>query len=196
MQTLILVSASPRRQQLLRQMGINFIPAPSHIDEVYDRQDNPQEVALSLANQKLQAFLSGPAHTGYGWCLAADTLVSLDNIIYGKPHTQQQAQDFLQQLAGKTHKVYTGLAIYGLDSGETLTLVECSEVEFLPLSEAMINWYLQSGEWQDAAGAYKIQGRAQCLIKATRGSFSNIMGLPMHQVFKLLTQLGYNFSIS
>jgi septum formation protein len=194
MKTLILASASPRRQELLKQAGIPFHAAPSRIDEVYSADENPETVAVRLAGDKLKAFLNNERSTGCHWVLAADTFVHVGSTIFGKPESREEAEVVLRTLSGKSHAVYTGLAIYSKEEGRTVSAVEQSTVEFLPLSDSDIEWYLDSGEWQDAAGGYKVQGKAQCLIKAVHGSVSNIMGLPLHRVYAILKELGYRFS--
>ncbi|MCL2519565.1 MAG: Maf family protein [Spirochaetaceae bacterium] len=193
METLILASASPRRQELLKTVGIPFRAAPSNIDETINEGEGPKEAALRLAGGKINAFLQNERSIGCHWVIAADTFIYLDGAIYGKANSRDDAEQLLKKLSMRRHQVYTGLAVYNRGEGRTVTTVEVTEVEFLRLTPEDIDWYLDSGEWQDAAGSYKIQGKAQVFIKAVHGSVSNVMGLPLHRLYAILKELNYKF---
>ncbi len=179
---LVLASESPRREQILRMLGFNFTIAPSGVDETIPANLAPDQVpevlaqakALHVSQQKKDALILG-----------ADTLVVLDDRILGKPSTPEEALEMLRFLGGKTHKVYTGvaLALGGkiIDSG-----VACSEVTFVQHSENDLKAYVQTGEPMDKAGAYAIQGRGAFLVEGIRGCFFNVMGLPVQLTLRLL----------
>ena len=127
------------------------------------------------------------------WICGADTLISLEGKIYGKPADRDDARRMLFSFQGKTHEVISAVALY---NGRAQT-VDCrsvvSTVTFAPLTPGEIEWYLDSGEWQDAAGAYKIQGLASCLISAINGSYSSIVGLPLREFYAMLRDNGYPY---
>ncbi|MEN9985932.1 MAG: hypothetical protein RI925_1434, partial [Pseudomonadota bacterium] len=174
---LYLASASPRRRELLAQIGLDCIQLPMDIDESVQVDENPADYVLRLAAAKAQA----------GWqhllanalpqrpLLAADTTVTVDGEILGKPADAAEARAMLARLSGRSHEVLTGVAVCQGDSVQTALSV--SRVELLPLSTAMIDGYIASGEPFDKAGAYGIQGRAAMFIAHLDGSYSGVMGL-------------------
>lgn len=191
MDTIMLISSSPRRQELLRNAGFTFRAAPSGIDEALGPGEDPKAAVLRIAHEKLNDFLKKDQILGCNLALAADTFVHIGGKNFGKPESREQAEEFLRTLSGRIHQVYTGMVLFSRRTNQCLDCVELSEIRFVPLSDADINWYLDSGEWQNAAGAYKVQGRAQCLIETIRGNLSSVMGLPMHRLYEMLRGLGY-----
>lgn len=191
METIILASASPRRQELLRLAGIPFIASPSRVNEIMPPAEDPQRSALRLANQKLDVFLTSPHSSGCAWVLAADTFIRFNGVNIGKPADRDEAYDILLKISGNQHTVYTGMSLFSKKHNRRVECVEITQVRLCELSPETLEWYLNTGEWQDSAGAYKIQGKAQCIIEEIKGSFSNVMGLPLHQLYKMLAQLGY-----
>jgi septum formation protein len=194
MDTLMLISASPRRQEMLKNAGISYRSAPSHIDEAMTNDEHPADVVQRLALAKLEAFLSKDMILGCKWALAADTVVHYMGCNIGKPLSRDEAEQTLKQLNGQTHQVYTGMTLFSRHTGKRYTCFDVTNVTFQVFSNEDLQWYLDSGEWQDAAGAYKIQGRGQSLIQSIQGSLSNVMGLPMHKLYRLLRDLNYQFS--
>ena len=185
---LVLASASPRRLELLRQIGI--VPdrvEPAGIDETPRRDEMPAAYALRLAEEKLRAVM--PRYPG-AYILAADTVVACGRRILPKPLDEAGARRCLELLSGRRHRVHSGIALSSPDGRLALRRVD-SQVAFKRLSEAEIAAYLASGEWHGKAGGYAIQGRAAALIRFVSGSYSNVVGLPLFETAQLLAGRGY-----
>jgi len=185
---LVLASASRRRLDLLRQIGIEPDRIdPADIDEIAQPGELPPSHAMRLAEEKARAVM--PRHPG-AFILAADTVVACGRRILPKPADPATARSCLELLSGRRHRVHSGIAV--VDPNERLTLRRVdSHVAFKRLSEAEIAAYLRSGEWQGKAGGYAIQGRAAALIRWVSGSYSNVVGLPLFETAQLLTGRGY-----
>ncbi|MCL1930391.1 MAG: Maf family protein, partial [Treponema sp.] len=125
------------------------------------------------------------------WVFAADTIVVLKNEIFGKPAGRDDARRMLERLAGQRHEVITAMALYNGRQKTTDSRSKTSEVAFAPLSGAEIDWYLDTGEWEGAAGAYRLQGLGACLIEAVNGSPSGVAGLPLRDFYAMLRDSGY-----
>ena len=190
MHTIILASGSPRRIEILRNLGIPFSISPQNIDESFAGSD-PVEESQRLARDKLRALLSGLKGTTT-WALAADTFIHFKGEFYGKPSDRGEAGRMLEAFSANEHSVVTGLAFCSPSLGITTTATE-TRVTFAPLSPEEIEWYLDTGEWEDAAGAYRAQDRGAVLIEGIRGSFSNVMGLPIRAFYGMLRQHHYPF---
>jgi len=185
---LVLASASPRRLDLLRQIGLEPDQVdPADIDEVPRPGELPPAHAIRLAEQKARAVM--PRHPG-AFVLAADTVVACGRRILPKPVDSATARSCLMLLSGRRHRVHSGIALAGPDERLTLRRVD-SQVAFKRLSEAEIAAYLCSGEWRGKAGGYSIQGRAAALIRWVSGSYSNVVGLPLFETAQLLAGRGY-----
>ncbi|SLN31237.1 Maf family protein [Oceanibacterium hippocampi] len=185
---LTLASASPRRVQLLRQLRLE--PAavdPAEIDETPRAGESARLLAGRLASGKAAAV--APRHAGH-FVLAADTVVALGRRILPKAEDEASARHCLNLLSGRAHRVYTGLALIAPD-GREATRVVASRVTFKRLDRAEIDGYLASGEWHGKAGGYAIQGLAAAFVSALQGSYSAVVGLPLHETACLLTGLGY-----
>jgi septum formation protein len=183
---LILGSASPRRKELLAGLGI--VPdliLPPDIDEDPRKGELPRPYALRLAGEKARAVSAGPEDI----VLCADTTVALGRRILGKPADAGEAAAFLTALGGRRHQVITGIAVRRGD--RVLTRESLSVVKMKRLSDAELNAYLASGEWQGKAGGYGIQGLAGAFIPWISGSFTGIMGLPVAETAALLAAVGY-----
>ena len=188
MARLVLASASPRRLELLRQIGI--VPDavdPAEIDETPWPRELPAAHVARLARTK--ADVVRPRHPD-AFVLAADTVVACGRRILGKPEDEAAARRFLQLLSGRRHRVHGGVAIVAPD-GRIATRRVVSQVAFKRLSEPEIAAYLATGEWRGKAGGYAIQGRAATLVSWMQGSYSNVVGLPLYETAQLLTGLGY-----
>ncbi len=182
---LILASASPRRADLLAAAGFAFDVMPVEIDERVLGAERPADYVARLARQKARDI----ARRNSGRpVLGADTAVVVDDRILGKPADAAEAGRMLQMLSGRSHKVLTGVAVC-LDDREAGE-VACTRVRFLQLSAAEIAWYVASGEPYDKAGAYAVQGFASRFVESIDGSYSNVVGLPVATVYRLLKQLG------
>ena len=186
---LILASASPRRRELLIQAGFTFQVHPAHIPEDPHPNEDPIAYVTRLAREKAQAVFaeyssktSDPLQV-----LGADTTVTLDNQILGKPEDSADAARMLRLLSGRTHRVITGVALVTAQSTQVAS--EVTAVKFLTLSEEDISAYIATGEPMDKAGAYAIQGRAARWIPRIDGDYFNVVGLPIALVSTLLESL-------
>ena len=181
----ILASGSPRRQQLLCQITEDFSVLPSQIEERRDPSWTAQELPRQLAAQKaLDVSSRNPAALVIG----ADTIVSLDGTVLGKPRDEADAADMLRSLSGRTHQVYTGVAF--CQDGKVLSsFVQCTEVDFYPLTERQIQRYLATKEPFDKAGAYGIQGKGGLFVRGIRGDYFNVVGFPLARAAQELEQL-------
>jgi septum formation protein len=183
---LVLASASPRRLELLIRCGIAVEVIRADIDEAVLPDELPEACALRLASAKA-ASVSARAPGRH--VLAADTVVALDRVILGKPADPAEARRMLAQLAGRTHRVVTGFALHG-PAGEASARAIATEVEFRYLAARDIDGYATTGEWRGKAGGYAAQGIAAAFIVAVRGSFSNVVGLPLAEVLIELGRAG------
>lgn len=186
---LILASASPRRKDLLAQIGITpsgIIPAD--IDETERKSELPRDLALRLATEKAQAVA---AKHQDAFVLGADTVVGCGRRILPKTETEEETRDCLAMLSGRRHHVYGGIAIV-TPGGQTISRLCDTVVQFKTLSPRDIETYIQSGEWQGVAGGYAIQGLAGAYIKSLRGSYSNVVGLSLYDTMNMLHGAGFN----
>ncbi len=179
---LILASASPRRAEILRSLGIPFLVRPTDTPEEILPGETAEAAALRLAEEKAA---SAAAREPQRWVLAADTLVFLDGAVLGKPRDDEESRETLSRLSGREHGVVTGLSLRrGATSGRTVSVI--SRVRFAPMSKDEIAWYVATGEPRDKAGAYGVQGLGARFIAEIRGSFTNVMGLPAREAYELL----------
>jgi septum formation protein len=188
--TIYLASRSPRRAELLQQVGLNFIVLPSDIDEAPLLNEQSHEYVVRLAAEKAQACFARvqiDQATLYP-VLAADTAVSVDGRILGKPQDDDDAFQMLSSLAGRWHEVHTGIAVATISGVKTA--ISSTRVEMPKLSDEKILAYVATGEPRDKAGAYGIQGLASTMIKRIEGSYSGVMGLPIYETTMLLEQAG------
>ena len=186
---LVLASASPRRAELLRAAGIEFDVLPADVDEAMDPEDQPDGYARRVAQLKAEAVI--PQAPGRP-ILGADTIVVIDNEVLGKPADAADARRMLGLLSGRTHTVMTAVCLVnpGAESGRVQTRVARTSVEFAPLTQAEIAWYVASGEPAGKAGAYAIQGLASRFVTRIDGSYSNVVGLPVALVCDLCKKAG------
>lgn len=187
---LILASASPRRRELLRVAGIDFKVIPSRIPETDHAAGNPARSALRFARAKAEAVAGRQVGHGDCWYLAADTIVVLAGEILGKPRNRAEARRFLRRLSGQSHQVISGYCLLGPATGARVERAVRSLVKMRELSAAEIEAYLDTDEPYDKAGAYAAQGKGAALIAAIRGSYTNVVGLPMAEVVNDLLRLG------
>lgn len=183
---LILASGSPRRRQLLEQIGLTFAVRSSDVDESVSPGLTPAQVVESLSARKGEA-VAAEAVPG-DLVLSADTVVALDGAILGKPRDRAEAEAMLTALSGRTHQVYTGVTL--LQDGRRLTEHEVTAVTFRPLSPEEIAAYVSTGEPMDKAGAYGIQGLGALLVERLEGDYFNVMGLPLCRLGEMLAQFG------
>lgn len=181
---LILASQSPRRRELLEQIGIEFTVQPSTVEEKITETD-PRKVVQELAHQKAEDIA---ASVSEGTVLGADTIVVLDGKIMGKPKSRKHAVEMLQSLQGRTHSVFTGVALIrkGAGSEQTLQFAEETQVTMYPMSREEIENYVDTKEPMDKAGAYGIQGRCAAFIERISGDYNNVVGLPVARIYQEL----------
>ncbi len=185
---LYLASRSPRRRQLLEQLGLSFGTLDVRVPEVRAADEPAEDYVSRVAREKAGAGLLKLSGVAGAVVLGADTEVVLEDEVFGKPADAGHAADMLCRLSGRTHRVLS--AVWCVDSGREEQVFSISAVEFAQLSKAQIAQFVASGEWQGKAGAYAIQGRAAAFIAHLSGSYSGVMGLPLHETVALLERFG------
>lgn len=192
-ETIVLASASPRRLELLRQIGVEPEVVVSHVEEVVTSQV-PEQVVMELSRQKAEDVAeSQKAGT---LVIGSDTVVSVDGKILGKPKTHAEAEEMIRSIAGRTHQVYTGVCmVLKAEKGAedtVLNFYDETEVEVYPMSDEEIKSYAESEEPMDKAGSYAVQGVFGRYIKGLKGSYANVMGLPISMVYQEMKKIGGN----
>ena len=187
---MILASNSQRRQEILKDAGFNFKVMTSNIEEISDKE-NVIERILDIAEKKLEQIAKNNVNE---FILAADTVVELDKNIFGKPKDREEAFKFLKILSGRVHKVITAYVFKNISKNILIKEVVISEVKFFDLDNETINWYLDTGEPFDKAGAYGIQGYGRVLVERINGDYYSIMGFPISNFLKNLRKIGYKIS--
>ncbi len=184
MPDLVLASASPRRRDILRALGLDFSILPVAIDERRLPGETPEEMVLRLARAKAAAAADGSARLIIG----ADTAVVLGDEVLGKPRDEAEGVRMLLRLSGKVHRVLTGVAVRGASG--VADAISCTEVTFRRISRDEARDYWHSGEPADKAGAYGIQGRGGVFVERLEGSYSGVVGLPVFETAELLSRAG------
>lgn len=186
MKRLILASASPRRRELLAQIGLEFTVIPSHAEEVITKQI-PSEVVEELSAQKARDIA---ASVEEGIIIGADTVVCQDGKIMGKPRDRADARRMLRQIQGGSHSVFTGVAVLVKERGSEVctTFSKETRVQVSPMTEQETEKYLDTGEPMDKAGAYGIQGRFAAWIEGIEGDYNNVVGLPVAALYQVLKE--------
>ena len=187
---LILASASVRRAEILHDAGFSFSILSSAVDETPYPGESAHDLVQRLAVAK--ADLVAARAPGPAIVIGADTEVTLENHIFGKPRSSDEARHMLEKLSGRTHAVVTGVALIRIPDAKRLTFVESTLVHFATLSAEEISRYLSTGEPHDKAGAYGIQGRAGRYIPRIEGCYFNVVGLPLARLQHALTALGWS----
>ena len=215
MEPIILASSSPQRQEYFTMLGLPFMVIRSSVEEIIDRKNirrSVEELAMRKA-LNVSRLLCGEEHhradaapdtalirnfagsmpAANLWIAAADTIITIGGEIYGKPRDREDAGKMLGILQGRTHEVITAAAL--LNKGKNVS--DCrsvaSKVTFKQMSAAEINWYLNTNEWEGAAGSYRVQGLASCFIGGISGSFTSIAGLPLAEFYDMLRDNGYPY---
>ncbi len=184
---LILASASPRRQDFLRWMGLHCQIEAADIDESRREGEEPESFVLRLAREKGEAVARNfPSH----WVISGDTVVCLDSQVLGKPQGREEAVAMLMQLSGRTHRVLSAYSVIHQQQGIAECDFACTEVTFTSFSEAVARAYVETGEPLDKAGSYGIQQCGVALVASINGSYSNVVGLPLAELLALLERLG------
>jgi septum formation protein len=193
MDTVILASGSPRRRDLLTRVKVPIKVVSPNIEE--DRVDagSAAELVVELARRKVEAVLEMFKTESPRWVLGVDTVVEIDGNILGKPGGIDEAESMLRALSGKVHRVYSGMALL-VERGKGLdTQVVRTEVMFRAMDPTELRFYLDTGEWAGVAGAYRIQERGAFFVEWVRGSYSNVVGLPLEAFYVILRRNEYHF---
>jgi septum formation protein len=175
---LVLASRSQQRRGILEQLGIDHRVVPADVEEA--TQGEPRQLVVDNALRKARAVEGERV-------LGVDTVVVLDGRVFGKPADAGEAETVLRRLSGRTHEVWSGIAL--LAAGEERTASALTRVRFRRLEEPELRWYLGSGEWRDRAGGYAIQGRGAALVESVDGDFWNVVGLPVAELLRLAPDL-------
>tara|TARA_B100001123_G_scaffold450501_2_gene621585 strand:+ start:2053 stop:2667 length:615 start_codon:yes stop_codon:yes gene_type:complete len=185
---LVLASKSPRRKVLLKQIGlVSFDMVGANINESIKPNERPRDAAVRLALSKAKTVSLDRSDA---FVLGADTIVARGQTVFHKPANCKEAYKCLKNLSGRKHQVYTGVAVCRPD-GRSFTKLAISIVTFKRLSGEEISSYIATEEWRGMAGGYAIQGKAAAIIKHISGSYSNIIGLPLHETMQLLSGIGF-----
>jgi len=184
---LILASKSPRRYELLKQVGLDFEVIPSGAIEDFLNTEFPQDHVIRLAEAK-----AGDVASQYPdrWVVAADTIVYINGSMLGKPKNQKEALEMLRRLSGQEHNVLTGFCVCHLGKGKNDKGAVQTAVRVKALTSVEMDWYVKTGEPFDKAGGYAIQGIGSFMIESIQGSYTNVVGLPLCELIQLLTRLG------
>lgn len=183
---LVLASSSPRRRELLKTIGLEFVVLSPEIDENIENSSKPEELVVELARQKAQA-VEQKVDKG-DIIISADTIVVYRKSILGKPTDEYEAFNMLKRLSGKWHKVFTGVCIR--ITGEEITFYEVTKVKFRELQDEEIVYYISTKEPLDKAGAYGIQGLGGAFVEKIVGDYTNVVGLPLPKLWKILFDRG------
>jgi len=184
---LILASKSPRRYELLNQLGLDFEVIPSRVTEDFFQKESPQDHVIRLAEAKVRDVAGRYPDC---WVLAADTIVYMNESILGKPKNREDATGMLLRLSGQEHWVLTGFSVCYLEKGKGDREAVRTAVKMKKLTHAEMEWYVQTGEPFDKAGGYAIQGIGSFMIESIRGSYTNVVGLPLCELIQMLNRLG------
>jgi len=186
---LVLASSSPRREELLKRLGLNFTIVPSKINEDKFKSIAPELMVQKLAQKKAEEVAALVEDT---IIIAADTIVVKNKEIIGKPENKNDAKKMLQKLQGEKHTVYSGITVLSTETNNLLVDVDSTEVYLRSMNKQEINNYINTGEPFDKAGSYAIQGLGGIFVEKINGSYFNVMGLPIHKLAIMLKEFGIN----
>ena len=184
---LILASTSPRRRDLLSSLGLQFHVVPAELLEIPAPHEAARDFAVRVAEKK--ALVVGTRYP-HAWVIGADTIVVVDGEILGKPLNRADAKRMLQRLTDREHVVVTAYVLVNIAKGKKLEGVEETRVKINALEEQEIEWYINTGEPYDKAGAYAIQGKGAFMVEWIEGSYTNVVGLPLSQLVRLFKDAG------
>jgi septum formation protein len=190
-ETIILASGSPRRQELLSRVRIPFKAFPPNIVEEFDHIAEVSERVRQIALKKIEAVVAGFPQESPRWVLGLDTLVELDGRALAKPSGPEQAVEILQKLSGRVHRVFTGIGLLPARGAEVDLRCAVTEVKFARMTPQELEAYVDTGEWSGVAGAYRIQERGGFFVEWIRGSYSNVVGLPLETFYGILKHNKY-----
>ncbi|GHV38826.1 septum formation inhibitor Maf [Clostridia bacterium] len=192
MQNVILASASPRRKELLEQIGLSFTVLPSDFDEsrVMNEEKDTEQMVLKISSAKAESVAAKVNGVVIGVVIGADTVVSIKGEVLGKPENEERAVEMLSRLSGKTHTVYTGVTIINIGSGRKISFAEKTDVFMRHITSEEIFAYVRTGEPMDKAGAYGAQGKGARFIERIEGDYFNVVGLPICRLVCELKNFG------
>jgi septum formation protein len=188
MDSLVLASKSPRRREILKQLGLPFIVCSIDIDEEKGYRRTVRSSVMNLSRKKVDA---AAVQFEEGLIVGVDTVVHFNGRVLGKPESGTEARLFLKMLSGNSHQVLSGITVRDACSGLRRTSCSVSTVHFTKMDVSEIDRYVQSDEWVDKAGGYAIQGRAALYIRSIEGSYYNIVGMPVEELYRLLKGFSY-----
>ncbi len=191
METIILASGSPRRQELLSRARIPFKAFPPNVSEELDHIPDVSERVQQIALKKIEAVVAGFPQDSPRWVLGLDTLVELGGQALAKPSGPEQAAEILRKLSGRVHRVFTGIGLLPVRGAPVDLRCAVTEVKFAPLSAEELAAYVETGEWSGVAGGYRIQERGGFFVEWIRGSYSNVVGLPLETFYGMLKHNRY-----
>lgn len=187
---MILASASPRRKEILENFGFSFKTVVKNTDEISDKESVKEKI-LEIAEKKTKAVaIDFPNENVIG----ADTMVVIDNKILGKPHSKEEAFNMLKSLSGKAHEVITAFSFINLSKDISYCDYEITKVYFKNLTDEEINWYINTNEPMDKAGAYGIQGKGSFFVQKIEGDFFSVMGFPLGKFVRFLSSAGFDLN--
>ncbi len=184
---IILASGSPRRRELLESIGMEFTIRTSNVPEERQPNEPVRSYVERLASEKARAVATESPDS---WVVAADTVVYLDDLVLEKPLDEDDAVKMLEKLAGRTHTVFSGVALVRAASRSSIVESVRTQVTIAPLERRTIEWYVATGEPMDKAGAYAIQGKGSMFVERVEGSYTNVVGLPIPTLFRMMTSAG------
>lgn len=187
---IVLASKSPRRSEILNNIGLSFDVVESRFDEAYDASLKPEEVVKYLSYKKANEVANRIKDDAL--VIGADTVVVLDNIIMGKPADKKEAFNMLRSLSNRQHHVYTGISIIRVPSHECISDFEVTGVKIKDLSDEEIENYIKTGEPMDKAGSYAVQGIGSLIVEKIDGCYFNVVGLPVYKLSCMLKKFGLN----
>lgn len=188
--TLILASGSPRRQELIRTLGLPYRIDAADVDESMPEETPPGELVERLSLRKASEVYGRPREEERAIVIGADTVVALDGAILGKPKDERDAFAMLKAISGRTHQVYTGITCIDAATGTTVTRHEISDVTMKSLDDERIRRYVATGESSDKAGAYAVQGIGALLVRKIDGDYFNVVGMSVRLLGEMLEELG------
>lgn len=193
---LILASASPRRKEILRKIGISFRHEQSHVKEEEIMKQwihQTVEERVKILSQSKAEEVAKRYSDGEYMVLGADTVVVMDGEIFGKPHNPMHLLEMIKTMSGKTHQVLTAVSMVVPFLSQRETIIACTEVTFRHLNEQEIDWYVNHAHYMDKAGGYAIQEEGAMLVESIHGCYYNVVGLPISELFDLFQRFGYSF---
>ncbi len=193
MDTVILASGSPRRRDLLTRAKIPFKVISPNLTEDFSPQEAIGDIVSGIARKKVETVLELFKAESPRWVLGADTVVEIGGKILGKPEGPEEAQAMLEKLSGAVHRVYTGIALCVEKSKPMEVESVCTQVKFRIMEPEEIRFYVECGEWTGAAGAYRIQERGSFFVEWIKGSYSNVVGLPLEAFYGMLKRNSFKF---